>query len=193
MSHKFPLSITGEFITLRKVTVNDSAFIYELRTSTCAQYLNQPPDYSINLQREWIEKRTDAEINYIILRNDTMSRAGMVAILDVNHIDLVSSVGRLLLCEQYVNSSTPYGIEALKITYGYVFNEMQFRKISGVINSRNKKVYDLQKYLGMIDEGYFKKHTILRGELQDMYFLSLFSEQYPAYKDKIDTILDKFR
>jgi RimJ/RimL family protein N-acetyltransferase len=157
-----------------------------------AKYLNRPKNYSIESQRQWILSRTDAEINYIIHRHDTLGKAGMVGILDVNWNDKVSSVGRLLLTEEYFNKSTPYGLEALRMTYKYVFDELKFRKITGVILGKNKKVFELQKFLGMEQEGYLKNHVILNDNFEDLYVMSLMAEDFPAYEEKILNIINKF-
>lgn len=194
MRHKFDKIIRGEFITLKKVTIADAPYIYTWRTSSAGQYLNSPPDYSVTSQINWIESRDDKqEMNYIIYARNTNIRVGMIGIYEVSWADLVSNCGRLILDEQFVHKSTPYGLEALSLGYGYVFNNMGFRKISGIINSKNKRIYELQKYLGMVDEGYFKAHIMLNGEPQDMYFLSLFKEDFPQYAIRLNLLLNKFR
>jgi len=191
--HKFPVIIHGEFITLSKMMESDAEFIYKLRSSKAAEFLNCPKDYSIELQRGWQTSRTDSEVNYIIYDNIDNYKVGMVSIYDCDWVSGVSNVGRLLLEERYIQNSTPYGLEALLLTYGYVFDTMGFRKISGTINSKNEKVVSLQKYLGMIEEGYFKRHVLLNNEPQDLYFLSLFKEDFPNYYTEIDLLLNKFR
>jgi RimJ/RimL family protein N-acetyltransferase len=191
LNHKFPVYLKGEFIILHKAITNDAQFIYELRSSPAAQYLNCPPDYSLESQTRWLLARPDTEINYII-SDWNGNRVGMVSIYDCDWANGVSNVGRLLLSEALVHQGTPYGLEALKITYGYVFDVMGFRKISGTINSKNEKVIHLQGYLGMCQEGYFKDHVLLNGEPQDLVFLSLTKEHFPYYCSQIDKLLDKF-
>jgi RimJ/RimL family protein N-acetyltransferase len=164
-----------------------------LRSSKSAEYLNCPEGYSLEMQLKWQESRTGDEVNYIIYDSVGVHKVGMVSIYDCNWVNGVSNVGRLLLHDSFVHKSTPYGLEALKLTYGYVFNKMNFRKISGTINSKNEKVYDLQRYLGMSEEGFFVDHVLLKGEPQSLYFLSLFKEDYPEYSAKIDLLLDKHR
>jgi ribosomal-protein-alanine N-acetyltransferase len=190
-NHKFPNQIYGEFIILQKITRNDAEFIFSLRKQKVAEYLNTPENYSIESQIKWQKSRTDNEINYIIY--DGSFRVGTVSIYDCDWVNGVSNVGRLLLDGLYVHNSKPYGLEALKITYDYVFNVMDFRKITGVILEKNKKVFELQKFLGMEQEGYLKKHVILRGNYEDLYVMSLMKEDFEGYKNKINTILDKFR
>jgi RimJ/RimL family protein N-acetyltransferase len=192
-SHKFVVSLQGEFIRLILVIESDAEYIYKLRTSKSAEFLNCPPNYSIESQRGWIKTRPSTEINYMIFRNDTFMPVGMIGIYDCDWTNGVSNVGRLILEDQYVQKGSPYGLEALKICYGYVFNEMGFRKISGTINTKNDKVYRLQTYLGMTDEGCFKDHVLLNGEPQSLHFLSLFKEDFKTYSDNIDKLLDKYR
>jgi len=185
----FDESIHGEFIDLYKVNIMDAADIYRWRTSISGQYLNQPPGYTIESQEQWIRSRDDREMNYII--RDDEEKVGMISIYDVSYP--VSNVGRLILDEKYLNKGTPYGLEALLLTYDYVFNVMDIPKISGTILGRNKKVFDLQKYLGMIQEGYLKNHVLLNGNLEDLYVMSLFRDDFYKYAERINIILNKFR
>jgi RimJ/RimL family protein N-acetyltransferase len=193
MKHVFDKVIEGEFITLRQVRVSDATDIFNWRTSSAGKYLHQPENYSIESQENWIKTRPDDEMNYIIHpKNDTI-KVGMIAIHELNYADLVGCVGRLILDEQYVNKGTPYGLEALLLTYDYLFNTMNFRKMTGVILGRNEKVFKLQSFLGMEQEGYLKKHAILNGGLEDLYVMSLFKEDFWKYKESINKILNKFR
>jgi RimJ/RimL family protein N-acetyltransferase len=191
--HSFPKIIAGEFIRLQKIELKDAEFIYALRTSSAAKFLNCPEGYSIEMQLLWQRSRTPAEANYIIYDNKDDERVGMASIYECDWANGVSNVGRLLLQSQYVHAGTPYGLEALQLTYGYVFDIMKFRKISGIINSRNEPMVRLQKYLGMVQEGYFGRHVLLHGKPQDLYFLSLFKENFSDYSSKISVLLNKFR
>jgi RimJ/RimL family protein N-acetyltransferase len=190
--HKFPCLISGEFITLSKVMERDANFIFGLRTSDGAVYLNRPEGYSLQMQLAWQKSRTDEEVNYIIY-DQARFKVGMVSIYDCDWSNGVSNVGRLLLSNKFIHKSTPYGLEALLLTYGYVFNTMGFRKIAGTINTRNEKVYALQKYLGMNEEGTFRDHVLLNGKPQNLHFLSLFREEFPEYSEMINKLLQKFR
>lgn len=192
-TNKFPDHLGGEFISLIKMGEKDTEMTYKWRTSKVAEYLNRPVGYNIDMQRKWILSRPDTEINYIIHRRDTQEAIGMIAILDLNWNDMVGSVGRLLLDEKYVRKGTPYGLEALLLTYQYVFEELNFRKITGVVIARNEKVVELQKYLGMEEEGYLSRHVLLNDQEEDEVILSLFKENFIRYKAMIASILYKYR
>jgi len=111
----------------------------------------------------------------------------------VNMLDKVANVGRLLLDDEYFRKSTPYGLEALLLTYDYVFNTMGFRKITGDILGMNKEMVKLQKFLGMFEEGYLKEHTYINHEFVDIHIMSLFFDQFNmSYKKKLKFLLKSF-
>ena len=193
MDYKFENIIEGEFITLRKVVLDDAPDIYRWRSSKSGKFLRKVANYSLEFQIEWIKNRSNLEINYINYKKDTNIKVGMIGIYDVNNYDLVADVGRLLLSEEYLKQSTPYGLESLLLTYDYVFNKMNFRKISGTITSSNHEMFKMQKFLGMQQEGYLKQHVMINGKCEDMYLMSLFSEDFPNYKKKINFLLNSFR
>jgi RimJ/RimL family protein N-acetyltransferase len=190
---RFNSVIYGEFITLAKVTESDASYIYELRTSSSGSLLNHPKDYSVEKQREWIASRGNDEINYLIYDKDRGESVGMVSIYECNVHDRVSNCGRLLLEPKYIAQGSPYGLEALKICYGYIFNEMGFRKITGIIAGSNTKIIGLQQYLGMVQEGLMKGHALINGKYEDIHIFSLFKDQFGQYSSRIDNLLNKYR
>lgn len=193
--YPFKSSLQGEFINLLQVQPCHAEFIYNLRTSESAKYLNRPENYSLESQLNWIRTRTLDEINYVIY-NTLDQLVGMVGIYDCNKHDKVSNCGRLLLDHKYVHNGSPYGLEALKICYGYIFKEMGYRKITGTIVGNNEKVVGLQVYLGMQCEGIMKKHALINEQYEDLYVYSLFQEDFfkdGGYRDRINILLNKYR
>lgn len=193
MDYNFDNVIEGEFITLRKVVLNDAPDIYRWRSSRSGKFLRHVPDYSLESQVEWIKNRNNSEINYIIYKKNTNLKVGMIAIYDVNKDDLVADVGRLLLSEEYLKQSTPYGLESLLLTYDYVFNVMNFRKISGIISGSNLEMFKMQKFLGMQQEGFLKQHVIINDSFEDLFMMSLFKDEFVSYQKKIYFLLRCFK
>ena len=194
METNFENNLIGDFISLRKTQVEDAAEIYLWRTGIGGQFLRQPDNYSIQSQEEWIRSRSQNEINYIIIDNFNGKKVGAIGIYDVNTLDQVSNVGRLIIADEYYGKSTPYGLEALLLTYDYVFNKMNFRKITGDILATNQAMHKLQVFLGMIQEGYLKEHVIINGQLHDLYIMSIFKEQFnTVYRKKIHFLLKNFK
>lgn len=193
MEIKFDTIITGEFIILRKVELNDAKDIFTWRSGHSGRFLHHPEGYSVIMQEAWIKSRTDREINYIIQDKKTLEKVGMISIYEVNTYDKVAEVGRLLLSDIYLTKSNPYGLEALLLGYNFVFNVMNFRKITGVISASNIAMVKLQNFLGMKQEGYLEKHSMIGNAFEDLYIFSLFSEQFNEnYKKKILFLLKSF-
>lgn len=192
VQYKFASLITGKNIILKKVVLNDAQDIYRWRSSTSGKYLNHPLNYNLDTQIEWIKSRDSSEINYIIYSNKTNEKVGMISIYDVNNNNKVADVGRLLLDEQYLHKSNPFGLEALLLTYDFVFNKMNFRKITGVILGLNTEMFKLQKLLGMQQEGYLKQHVVINNKWEDLYIMSLFKEDFSLYVKKINLFLKSF-
>jgi RimJ/RimL family protein N-acetyltransferase len=193
MEFEFLNELKGQFVLLQKVTPDDAELIYHWRTGLSGKYLRQPEGYDLNMQRAWISSRNGSEINYIIRDVRTLEPVGMIGIYNLNGIDKVAEVGRLLLDESYLNKSTPYGLEALLLTYDFVFTVMKYRKISGVVAAKNSFMVKLQLFLGMTQEGYLKEHIWLSDGYEDVHVLSIFQKEFESvYKKKIRFLLKGF-
>jgi RimJ/RimL family protein N-acetyltransferase len=192
MNLKFKDSLEGKFVNLRKVSIEDANDIYLWRTSESGKHLRHPENYNVDSQIDWIKSRKETEINYIIYSKDTDKKVGTIGIYDVNINDKIANVGRLLLSEEYLKKSVPYGLEAMLILYSYVFREMNFFKITGDILGTNIDMFKLQKYLGMFQEGYLTKHVVINNKREDLYIMSIFYQDLEIYEKKINFLLKSF-
>ena len=175
MEIKFNDIIIGKYIILKKMGLDDALDIYNWRTSVSGNFMRQPEGYSLDSQLNWIKCRSDYEINYIIFDRITNKKVGTIGIYDVNSFDKIANVGRLLLC------------------FDYVFNELNFRKITGDILASNLDMYKFQVFLGMKKEGYLEKHVIIKGIEEDIFIMSLFQEVFfKKYRVKLLFLLKSF-
>lgn len=187
--------IEGKFIDLRIINEQDAEYIYKWRTGESGAYLNQPENYSIESQKAWIKSRNQNEINFIIYSKGLSSqRVGMISIVDVDIQNKKAEVGRLLLDAQYLNASTPFGLEALKITYNLVLNEWKFHKIYGSILALNIGMIKLQKFLGMEEEGVLKRHLFLHNQYVDLHLFAIFANDFNTkYEPRLNLLLKSFK
>jgi diamine N-acetyltransferase len=193
MGIEFDEKITGDFIILRKIEITDAEDIFMWRTGKSGMFLRQPKGYSVQMQIDWIKNRSNDEINYIIIDILTNQKVGTIGLYDVNINDKVVNVGRLLLSDKFLNKSTPFGIEALKLVSDYVFFVLGFRKITGDILVSNAEMYKFQVFLGMKQEGYLEQHVKIRDKYEDIYIMSLFKENYEIkYRKKLLFLLKSF-
>jgi RimJ/RimL family protein N-acetyltransferase len=193
MEIKFDSQLIGKYIRLQKSTIDDAQFIFGLRKSQSGKFLRQPINYDVKSQKEWMKNRPNNEINYIIVDRTTNSKVGTIGIYDVNVQDKVANVGRLLLEEKFLKMSTPYGLESLLLTYTFVFDNLNFRKITGDILRTNVQMFKFQTFLGMEQEGLLKEHVLIENEYVDLHILSLTKRAFEAqYKRKIEFLLRSF-
>lgn len=193
MKTKFKDKIEGDHIILRKTELADAEDIFRWRTGHGGRFLRQPENYSLVMQQEWIKSRPDTEINYMILDKQTMEKLGTIGIYQVNEADGVANVGRLIIKDEYLTKSHPFGLEALLLTYDYLFNQMNFRKMTGDILTANAAMYKLQTFLGMKEEGRLKKHVLIGNAYEDLHIMSIFKDQFEStYKKKIIFLLKSF-
>ncbi|MBL0234366.1 MAG: GNAT family N-acetyltransferase [Chitinophagaceae bacterium] len=193
MDNLFSPEIWGQYVKLRKIVVQDAEQVFKWRSGPSGKYLRNFSGYSVESQKEWISLRKDNEINYIITDSKTGVNVGTIGIYDVSIDDRVANVGRLLLDEVWLAKSNPYGLEAMLLCYDFVFNKMEYRKITGDILGSNESMIKLQKYLGMIEEGVLKQHLFLNGKFEDLHIMSLFSSDFEkAYKKRIQFLLKSF-
>jgi RimJ/RimL family protein N-acetyltransferase len=194
MENRFKDTLTGNHIVLRKANEEDAEDMYKWRSSYSGRYMRVSPDFSVENQRKWIRSRGPQEINYIIIDKKTNESVGAISILDVNDADKIASVGRLLLDDRYLTQSKPYGLEALLLTYDYVFNVMDFRKMTGEILEVNEAMVKLQKFLGMTQEGLLEKHVLINGNYENICIMSIFKDKFNTfYKKKVDFLLRSFK
>lgn len=192
MEIKFSEEIKGEYVLLRKVTIEDAQDIYNWRKGLSGKFMRHPDGYSILSQEAWIRNRDNSEANYIIVDAETKEKVGMIGIYEVNTHDKVANVGRLLLAEKFLKTSTPYGLESLLLCYDYVLNTLNFRKITGDIHAKNIEMYKMQIFLGMKQEGYLIEHVLINGVAEDLYIMSINQQQFVGYKNKIKFLLKRF-
>ena len=194
MEPMFENTLKGKYVILRKIEMADAEDIYRWRTGSGGVFLRQPENYSVKMQEDWILGRSNKEINYIITDRLTNEKLGTIGIYEVNNEDKVANVGRLIIKDEYLTKSHPYGLEALLLTYDYLFSTMHFRKMTGDILATNKAMYKLQLFLGMKQEGYLEKHVVINGKEEDLYIMSIFKEQFEnSYKKKIGFLLKGFK
>ncbi len=187
--------IEGNFINLHIINEDDAEDIYRWRTSESSAYLNKPVNYSIESQKAWIQSRHKNEINFIIYsKGSSPEKVGMISIVDIDTQNKKAEVGRLLLDAKYLSASTPFGLEALKITYSLVLNEWKFNKIYGSILASNAGMIKLQKYLGMDEEGVFKQHLFLNNQYLDLHMFAIFIPAFNSkYLPRLNLLLKSFK
>ena len=186
--------IEGDYIVLREITLDDAEIIYNWRTGPSGEFMNQLDDYNLQMQINWMNTRPNNEINYIIIDQFNNEKVGMVSIVGISERDKNAEIGRLLLAPEFLNRSNPFGLEALKICSNEILKKWRFNKIYGSVISASLPMLKLQKYLGMVEEGFLKDQKSIRGKMYDLHLVALFSEAFELkYIPRINMLLKAFK
>ena len=187
-------TLEGEFIQLRKIALDDAHLIYKWRNSESGKYMNRPDGYSLEMQKKWISERPVNELNFIIVSKQQNSNVGMISIVGISEQDRNAEVGRLLLAPEFLRTSNPYGLEALKLCNNLILNTWGFNKVYGNVLADNLPMLRMQKYLGMIEEGLLRQQKSINGHFHDLYLVALFNTQFnKSYLPKINLLLRSFK
>ena len=152
------MKIFGNFIYLKKIKINDSSFIYNLRQiKSNSVYLHNPPK-SINDQKKWIINniKNKTSLDFIIYDISNNKKIGTISF---NNITKKYAEWGRWIC----NGSAIENIESALILLNYGFKKLKLKKIYSLTNVNNKKVINFHsksfaKYKGLIKSKFFIKN-----------------------------------
>ena len=171
-----PMVLRGEFVDLRPLTVADAAMSLRWRLSTRARNLNQGAT-TLAAQEQWIATRPPTEFNFVIELKDGRP-VGMISLVDVDTLHRRAEAGRFLIGEEAAVRGIPAAVEAMKLLYELAFDRLNLLRVFGTMSSDNVAILRWQLYLGMKEEGRFRRHYFINGHFQDAIWLGLLEEEY---------------
>lgn len=170
------LTLTGEFVDLRPLTLDDAAMTFGWRQSERAANLNRGAQ-TLEQQVAWLSTRPAAEYNFVIaLKNGTP--VGMVSLTGIDMLHRHAEPGRFLIGNEEAVRGVPAAVEAMKLIYGLVFDELNLLRVYGSIASDNLLMIKWQKFLGMKEEGRLRKHYFINGRFQDAVMFGMLADEY---------------
>lgn len=169
--------MTGSFVTLRPLAVDDAAVTLEWRLGERAAHLRAGARTEAE-QRNWIAAHTgsDSEFNFIIEYSG--APVGMVALHDVNNRDRSIVMGRLLIGEPKRVGSAPVFFETELLLCDFAFNELRMHKIYGEIMESNVGMVRTRSFLGYHRDGLLRDHYFHNGEFRNAVVVSLLEDEY---------------
>jgi len=156
------MKINGKFIYLKKISLNDSLFIYKLRQNKLiSYYLHKPPNTS-NDQKKWIKKniKDKATKDFIIINKKNNKKIGTIAFDNINSKN--AEWGRWIS-----KGNTIQNIEAIILLLNYGFKRLRLKKIYSLTNVNNKKVINFHKNTTALYSGVVKSLFVIKGEKTD--------------------------
>lgn len=170
------LTVQGNFIRLRPLTVEDAGLTLGWRHGKRAIHLNSGSQ-SIEQQAQWIAARPDSEYNFIIELKDGRP-VGMVSLTDIDAVHRHAEPGRFLIGDERAVRGIPAAVEAMKLIYELAFETLGLERVHGIIASENSLMIKWQKFLGMAEEGRQRNHLFIDGKFQDAVLFGMLADEY---------------
>lgn len=170
------ITIEGEFVILRPLTVGDAPLTLAWRQSHRAANLNTV-DPSVEKQAKWIATRPATEYNFVItLRNG--HPVGMVSLGGIDYTHRHAEPGRFLIGEEEAVRGVPVAVEAMKLIYELAFDRLGLHRVHGNVASSNTLMIKWQKFMGMTEEGRLRDHVFINGKLQDSVLFGMLADEF---------------
>ena len=183
--------LTGKYVKLRPIKVEDAEITLKWRSSQRASLLNKGSN-TVQEQRDWITKQSKSNINMIIEYKD--EPVGMLALVDINNDYKLAEYGRLLIGEIDKVGTAPVFFESSLLILDYAFSKLNLHKIYGYMSVTNKQILNLWLNMGFVREGTMRDHIVLDGKFVDCAFISLLeNEFYETLQPKMQKLVDLYR
>lgn len=171
-----PPILSGEFVTLRPLVIEDAGLTLRWRQSARAINLNQGAG-NLESQRNWIASRPRSEYNFIIeLKNGRA--VGTLSLVSVDLANRRAEPGRFLIGKEEEARGIPVAVESMLLLYEFAFDTLKLSRVHGTIASDNTAILKWQKYLGMKEEGRLRNHYFINNHFQDAICLGLLEDEY---------------
>lgn len=170
------VTLEGEFVDLRPITPDDAALTLRWRQSQRAANLNRGAQ-TVAQQAEWLATRPASEYNFVIVLKSRLP-VGMVSVTGIDPLHRHAEPGRFLIGEEQAVRGIPAAVEAMKLVYGLVFDELQLLRVFGTVASDNVLMIKWQTFLGMKEEGRLRQHYFINGHFQDAVLFGMLAVEY---------------
>lgn len=169
-------TLSGRFVNLRPLTIDDAAITLGWRLGARARLLNGGAT-DVTQQAQWITARPSSERNYIIELKSGQP-VGMLSLVGINLANRNAEPSRFVIGDETAVRGVPAAVEAMSLLYRMAFDDIGLVRLYGTVASGNVKMLKWQKYLGMQEEGRMRQHLWLDGAWHDAVMLGLLESDY---------------
>lgn len=107
---------------------------------------------------------------------ENMEFIGCCSVKDTNFKDRTCSIGIIIGNKDYWGKS--YGADAIRVLLGFIFKELNFRKVKLSVFGFNKRAINCYKKVGFITEGVLKEEIYRDGGYHDVINMAIFKNDY---------------
>ena len=170
------VTLRGEFVDLVPLSVEHASLTFAWRQGARAANLNRSAP-SVELQAVWIASRPESEFNFVIALKSGLP-VGMVSVIGIDTLHRHCEPCRFLIGDDAAVHGIPAAVEAMKLVYALIFDELKLSRVFGHIASDNILMMKWQKFLGMKEEGRLRRHYFINDHFQDKVLFGMLDGEY---------------
>ena len=153
------MKISGKFVYLRNLNLNDSFFVYSLRKNKSISYYLHKPPKTLKDQKNWFKKNNKDKKtkDFIIISKKKNKKIGTISLDNINSKD--AEWGRWISIGNAMEN-----IESVILLLSYGFQTLRLKKIYSLTNINNKKVINFHKGTTASYNGIIKSIFIIKNK-----------------------------
>ena len=180
--------IKGKFVHLKKISLKDDKFIFNLRNKKdVSNYLHSPPK-SINEQKKWILNniKNVETLDFIICRNKDKKKIGTIGFDKMNKYN--AEWGR------WISQGNIFeNIESVIILLDYGFNSLKLKNIFSLTNKDNIKVVNFHKNTPALYKGTIKSFFKINNKKKDAIKYSFDKKRFDDFKKRFESMIESIQ
>lgn len=177
--------IIGERLYLSPINIEDAEQFTEWLNDLdiTINLLLSPHIYTIEKEREALEKLSKEGHNFSIIDLKKNELIGNCGLLNVNQLNRTAEVGIFIGNKDYWNKG--YGTEALNLLLDYAFNLLNLNSIFLPVHSFNKRAIKCYKKCGFKEIGIRREAYIVGGKKYDQLYMDILASEFEGKISKI--------
>lgn len=176
---KHSISVDGFGFRLRPVSVEDAAFIVQLRTQPRVVGTVGDTSKDVEAQRQWIARYFDRSCDYYFVVEVAGRPVGTISLYDV--ADGSAEWGRWII-EEGVLGALPSAI----LVHDLAFDVLGLRELRGRVVPTNKRVISFHRRFGAEEAGVQKNGACIGGVWVDMVCFRMTRQRWPQARKHLE-------
>lgn len=180
--------VVGLLYSLRPVDARDARFIDSLRqNSSLNSYINSAKP-GVKAQEIWIEEylRSPGDFYFVVERNSTSERVGLVSLYDVNTQRKIGEWGR------WIVPGDPLAvIESALLILRFGFDTLNLSKIVCRTLYGNSQVISFHESLGLKRKRLIMDYVVIRGTSHHAVEHEVVSKNWPEIENRVLAVAER--
>jgi len=187
LSEDLPMFAEGNKVYVRTLKRSDLAKIVQWKNDPEIAYLVRgcPIQTNLRLESKRFDKtREEGDGTRLMITTKQGEPIGMIALGDIDKTNKKASLGMLIGEKQYWNRG--YGSDALIALIDYMFNKLDFNRVSLEVFDYNHRAKRAYEKIGFKVEGVQREGLIQGNEYHDIYLMGITKRDFNSLRTEHD-------